>query len=174
MSNLQSRQDEAKLHVNTQVGDLAGKLANLEMQFKVLETKVMSTEQISGIYAMNMQIDIQGLQGGLSRLQDDLRYVTETTEIQRKEVESLGDRQDVKDSIETLRQLVAGNLSLSPISSHFSHRAEMKTLCDETHQQVTTELDNIKAAGLLTTVKELMDMSAQNQVRSDNRFCSRG
>lgn len=119
MSNLQSRQDETKWHVNAEVGDLAGKLANLEKQFKDLEARVINAEQISGVDAIDVQIDIQGLHGRLSRLQADFRTFTESAEIQRKEVESLGDRQDVKDSIETLRQLVAGNVSLSPISSRF-------------------------------------------------------
>jgi hypothetical protein len=114
VSNLQSRQDETKGHVNAEVGDLAGKLANLEKQFKDLEARVINAEQISGVDAIDVQIDIQGLHGRLSRLQADFRSFTESAEIQRKEAESLGDRQDVKDSIETLRQLVAGNVSLSP------------------------------------------------------------
>lgn len=115
MSNLQSRQDETKWHVNTQIGDLAGKLVNLEKQFKDLETRVINAEQISGVDAIDVQIDIQGLAGRLSRLQADFRSYTESAEIQRKEAESLCDRQDVKDSIETLRQLVAGNIIVSHV-----------------------------------------------------------
>ena len=46
----------------------------------------------------------------------------------------------------------------------------MKTLCDTTNQRVTVELDNIKAARqkTLVSLQELMAMSVQNQVRSNN------
>lgn len=111
VSTLQLRQDETKLHVSTEVGGLAGKLTDLENRFKDLETRVIDTEQASGLNAMDVQMDILGLQGGLSKLQDDIKSFMEVVEVQRKEVESLRDTQDVKDSINTLRQLVAGNVS---------------------------------------------------------------
>ena len=110
MSNLQLRQDETKLHVGTEVGGLAGKLTDSENRFKNLETRVINAGQISGVNAMNVQTDILELQFGLSKLQDDFKSYMEVVEVQRKEVESLGDRQDVKDSINTLRQLVAGRV----------------------------------------------------------------
>jgi len=110
VSNLQLRQDETKLHVGTEVGGLAGKLTDSENRFKNLETRVINAGQISGVNAMNVQTDILELQFGLSKLQDDFKSYMEVVEVQRKEVESLGDRQDVKDSINTLRQLVAGRV----------------------------------------------------------------
>jgi len=148
VSNLRLRQDETKLHVSAEVGGLAGKLTDLENRFKNLEASVVDAEQISGVNAMDVQMDIMGLQGGLSKLQDDFKSFMEVVEVQRKEVESLGDRQDVKDSINTLHQLVA----------------EMKTLCDKTHQRVNTELDNVKAARLkaMVSVQELVAKSAQS------------
>ncbi len=107
---MQLRQDETKLHVGTEVGGLAGKLTDSENRFKNLETRVINAGQISGVNAMNVQTDILELQFGLSKLQDDFKSYMEVVEVQRKEVESLGDRQDVKDSINTLRQLVAGRV----------------------------------------------------------------
>lgn len=43
----------------------------------------------------------------------------------------------------------------------------MKTSCDQTHQRVTTELDNVKAAHLkaMANIQELVDKSAQSPVR---------
>ncbi|KAK2464988.1 hypothetical protein APHAL10511_003064 [Amanita phalloides] len=148
---LHKRQDEVKTGLCAQIDTLVGKLADFGERVKdleYLESGVADARRSSDANSM----DVQGLQSELLKLQDDFQSFVNSnasTAESQHEVELLGERQDVKESIETLRQLVQ----------------EMKTLRDKTQQQMTSELDTVKAARLaaLTSIQEMEALSAQNQ-----------
>ncbi|KAF8621377.1 hypothetical protein AX15_007838 [Amanita polypyramis BW_CC] len=146
LSNLQSCQDEIKTRIATEVGRLADKVANSEERYKDLNFGLGRAESSSELNATH----IQGLQSALSSLQHEFKSFVESNNAQsREQEESLSDRQDVKENVETSRKLVS----------------EMKTLLDNTQQQMAAELDIVKAARLttLTRIHETMSSSTQNQ-----------
>ena len=104
--NLRSYQDETKRRITTEVNGLTDKLANFEERVNDLNLGLSRTE-------LNAT-DIRKLQSALSDLQNDLKFFIESSKVNAQSQQQEEERQHVKESVETLRQLVLGNIFTSP------------------------------------------------------------
>jgi hypothetical protein len=145
VAKLQLRQEDLKSHVDINLNGLTGRLGKLEERMNDLNVALSIVEGSTNANAS----DLQAAQSLLSKVQQTIAALTEATESAaeaKQQVEPLGERQNVKEYIETQHQLIS----------------EMQAMRDDAQRQMTAELELVKVARELA-VTNIQEMVAQAQ-----------